>query len=406
MRNFAVLGLALLFTFSCRSGSRTGTADNAYADMYNTIGTASHLPIRGRLVVEKEAVDIIAATPIGEFSQDEIREAIVSVTLVSGEDRYDAGEIKGDSEGYYDAIVSPGAPAGTYTVEYSHSGAVVGTATARILADDHSDIVVRSDVDLTYLLTDFHSSTALAELVAQDAGERETLPAMETVYEGLRGDNARPLTFLSGSPRFFKRTLEGKMQLDGVQQDGLVLKPFKDIVLGQPDLTKIVPDLKEQVGYKLYFLLRLRLALPQGTPEVLMGDDSEADHVVYNLYQRFTSGELDVDGLLAELDDIAVAESWREIIAEVAPDVEADSPVLAIYINATEVPSETFPIEDWIVPGLTRHHQGAWPLALDLAEEGWITTQQADAVAAKLRDLGQTDDQLDAARDAADFLDD
>src|SRR4030095_9671573 len=125
-----------------------------------------------------------------------------------------------------------------------------------------------------------------------------------------------PLTYLSGSPSFFKMVLDEKIRLDQILQDGVVLKPFKDIIVAKVtdvDLTTIVPALEEQVGYKLTALLKLRLDVPPDTQEILMGDDSEADAVAYALYQRFTSKQLTVAGLAAALDSVPVDATWKPV---------------------------------------------------------------------------------------------
>lgn len=105
-------------------------------------------------------------------------------------------------------------------------------------------------------------------------------------------------------------------------------------------------------------------------------------------------------GLLEELDRLGVAPAWRHRIAGVAPDVVAlgvTGRVRAIYINRTETPSESYSVSDWAVADLTRHHRGAWPLALDLFEEGLVSADQVRAVQARLLELGQTAGDLDAA---------
>ena len=55
----------------------------------------------------------------------------------------------------------------------------------------------------------------------------------------------------------------------------------------------------------------------------------------------------------------------------------------------------------WTVSGLTRYHSGAWPLALDLFEEGRLSGPATTAVKARLMELGQTTAMLStAAQDA------
>jgi hypothetical protein len=418
------VALTTILLACCCSGGGGGGGDGfdgtfdddeyAYADMYNAIGHQGLVPVRGRLVVEDESVDITDTRPLDQISQDEIKDTMVSVAIVSGGDRYELGEVSTDGEGYLDASFTTDAPTGSYTIEVFYDGDLVGTASLILLDDGHSDVVVRSDVDLTYLNTDFMSSSGLLGLMTEKADDRATLPGMEEVYNGLReadGAGDRSVVFLSGSPRFFKRIIEGKMQLDGVDQDGLVLKPFKDIVVDNIrdfDVDQIVDELHEQIGYKLYWLLRLRLEVPSGTREILMGDDSEADVVVYNLYHRFTAGELDPSELDAELVLVGVTDSWRGLIDGIASDVQAavaGAPVAAIYINATGAAGDTFPVSDWVIDDLIRYHEGTWPLVLDMYEEGWVSEGAAQDTRDRLVTLGATDESLAAAASNADFLD-
>jgi hypothetical protein len=135
------------------------------------------------------------------------------------------------------------------------------------------------------------------------------------------------------------------MRVDLIAQDGVVLKPFKDIIAAKVtdvDLGAIVPALEEQVGYKLTALLRLRLDVPPDTKEILMGDDSEADAVAYSLYHRFTSKQLTADALVAAADAVPVDATWRpaivDLAARVAPVLPQTAPVVTIYINRTGTP--------------------------------------------------------------------
>lgn len=411
MKAFQYLGLALIFLTACGASEPEPTPETStnnggksdfwdfddvdFADLYNSTSSVNLLAVRGRLV--EEDVDDIGdpeVTPFSQISQDETTREPFEVALVVGGQREFVAELETDHEGYFDAVVDIsglGLEEGRYSMEVWYDGARVGSSWATLVAEDRAVPIVRSDVDLTYLNTDFHTASAMFELMLQPAAERETLPGMASVYRNLRGDDAIPVTFLSGSPKFFKRTLEAKMGLDGVVQDGLVLKPFKDIVatnVRELTLTEIVPELKEQIGYKLTWLLKLRLQLPASTPEVLMGDDSEADFVIYNLYYRFLTGALSVAELHDELVFLGVSASWLAQIDLLAPLVEVtpEGAPLAIYINQTEAPSTTFSVGEWTIPGVTRHHEGALPLALDLQEQGLVSTEGVEAVR---RSLGE-----------------
>lgn len=388
------------------------------ADLVSSVGTVERVVLRGRLVEEDGDFDPLRSTPADALWQDDLSGVSFAVHLVRPPSGAAQEVIQGttDAEGYFEVILVPrdlGLGPGRYPIRLMYRGAVAGEANALVLGADSRDVAVRSDVDLTYLDTDFSSRSAMLDLLRQDATERQTLPAMETVFQALRRGRGqgsgppRPLTFLSGSPECFRRVLEARMRLDGVEQDGVLLKPFGQIItrnLADLDPSEIAPALAEQVGYKLAVLLQLRLELPPAAPEVLMGDDSEADVVVYVLYHRFTSGQLDTPGLQAELERLTVTPEWQAQVAMLAPLVldhlGEHAPVRAIYINQTGRPSEAHVVTDWAEDGLVRYHRGAWPLVLDLFEEGWVSPSGVTAVADRLRELGQPDDDLIATAEA------
>src|SRR6185503_8148864 len=387
-------------------GTPTGFGPN-YADMSNTMGTTARLPIRGRIIRVVDGFNPATTTPFAQLSQEELPNE--SVTVTTGGTTL--GVVTTDGEGYIDQTLDITAAAlapGTHALGFAVRGRLAGTASAMLLSPQAPGVVVRSDVDLTYLDTHFMSTTDKLALLVQRGSERTTLPAMQAVYRGMRrgatsADDV-PLSFLSGSPNFFKMPLEEKMRVDLIAQDGVVLKPFKDIIAAKVtdvDLGAIVPALEEQVGYKLTALLRLRLDVPPDTKEILMGDDSEADAVAYSLYHRFTSKQLTADALVAAADAVPVDATWRPAIVDlagrVAPVLPQTAPVVTIYINRTGTPNSRFPVASWTVPSLTRYHTGAWPLALDLFEEGRLSGPATAAVKARLIELGQTNATLSAA---------
>lgn len=402
MTRFALLALlcsAPLALAGCGDDAHADDLDRAcdedcpYADHSPSLGSATAMPLRTRIVEEDGPVDITNADPFKMLAQDEVDDAKLKLTLrLADGARVELPEVQADDEGYVDTRITlpAGTPVGQHTLEVRVDRVLAGEIGARLLDPAHTGLAVRSDVDMTYLMTDFQSASGLADLLESDAKERAALPGMPAVYQALRagadGAADRPLCFLSGSPRFFKRTLQGRMQLDGVRHDGIVLKPFKDIVTANLlsfDIDEIKPELEEQIGYKMSALLALRLDLPPTAPEILMGDDTEADHAIYALYHRFTSGALTAEALDAELGRLSVAQSWRDRVNTLAPQVKAHlagqgAPVKLIYINRTETPGEHHPVAEWTEAGLTRHHRGAWPLVLDLFEEQLVS---ADAVA-------------------------
>lgn len=401
--------LSLLLLLACADApdpTPPPEAEEAVADLFSAVGTTTRVQVRGRVLAEAEGSDL----PARQASQEELDRAEVEIALV-GADGKDvlARTVRADEEGQLDAALDfPAVAPGAWQVVARLGGREIGRAPARLLAPEHADPVVRSDIDLTYLWTDFQSKSGLAGLLVQGASERQALPGMPELYQGLQGpspDAWRPVTFLSGSPTFFKRTLEGRMALDGIRHAGIVLKPMKDIATGgEVPLDEIVAALHEQVGYKLFWLLKLRAEIPPGTPEILMGDDSEADFVVYNLYERLTTGELSLADLGRELEALGVAPLWREAIANGAPAALAHlagtKPVIATYIHDTGKPS-AIPLAPWVLPGRTRVHGSAWSLALDLHEESWIDAQSVDRVCAALVAKGEPAESLQAEAQAA-----
>lgn len=356
--------------------------DRPYADMFNSTSVRTKLEVRGRLVEEDEDdINDPEVKPTHLLSEHEIKEQAVEVVIYDGNIFHKAGDLRTSEEGYLDRVLDISTlklEPGLYEAKVLMEGKIAGSFTVTLLATDRTAPVVRSDVDLTYLDTDFQSASSILGLLREDASEKVALPGMPLVYQELRNSQGFPVTFLSGSPKFFKRTLENKMKLDGVGQDGLVLKPLKDGVSSNIldlEFNDILPEAKEQIGYKLFWLLRMRAQLPAQTPEILLGDDSEADHVIYNIYFRYLNEELSLSELRTLLDELGVSPTWSEGVLKHASALnpsESAAPV-GIYINQTKVLGDHYPIAEWMIPGLTLHHAGALPLIEALGAKGWAS---------------------------------
>ncbi len=397
-----ISGALLLLLTACRQdGSKPAAPTPAaqderpVADLHTALGTTRRVIVRGRVLRRLEPSDL----PRVQASQRELDHAEVELSLV-GEDGAAAltRSFRASEEGMLEAALDfPEVSPGLWTVVAKRGDQEIGRAPVRLLAAGHADPVVRSDIDLTYLVTDFHSAGGMAKLLTLSAAERVPLAGMPEVYRALQGSSPRdyrPITFLSGSPTFFKQCLEGRMALDRIRPSLLVLKPMKELASGgEVPLGELKAALEEQIGYKLTWLLKLRAEIPPETPEILMGDDSEADFVVYNLYARLTRGELELSALMTELERLSVAQVWRDDIARVAPAALAAlggrAPVQAIYIHETGHPS-AIPLEPWVLPDLTRLHPSAWSLALDLQEEGWISGDALQEIGHTLLNDGET----------------
>jgi hypothetical protein len=97
-----------------------------------------------------------------------------------------------------------------------------------------------------------------------------------------------------------RRVLEQKLRLDGVEWDEFILKPsLSNLMRGR------FRALRNQVGYKLPALLQSRRKLGLSVPEILFGDDAEADAFVYSLYGDLLAGRVHastLDGIMDACD--------------------------------------------------------------------------------------------------------
>jgi hypothetical protein len=397
-------------------------------DFGHALGSTSALTVVGRLIAEEPGFQLAKVKPSHDLTQDELPHVPVQLR-VSDDTGAQRATFSGtaDGEGWLSLRIdlsSLGLSPGNYVVDAWSSDFWVASFRARLLPADYAAHVVISDIDLTYLDTDFQSAGAVAELLEQSANERLPLPAMPLVYRALRSatdDHDRPLTYLSGSPLFFRRVLQGRMDLDEIQNDGIALKPLSlllthellsgittgdltDAVFGDP--SGLLGSIDDQLGFKLTGLFAQQLNLPVDTRLLLLGDDSEMDAVTYALFERALSGELTLPELQDELDELSVDSFWREALERLVPAVlsrreNRASPVDGIFINQTNVPNLEQPANQWLVPGLSRLHRGAWPLALELEEAGWVAPAAVDQVRAHLLDSGATQVELDAAAEEA-----
>jgi len=161
--------------------------------------------------------------------------------------------------------------------------------------------VYRWDLDKTYLSTDFDSLKGLFRAALEKAEDKVAFPGARALLRELCATRPQGLYILSGSPQQMRRVIEEKLALDGIQWDGLVLKPSLNRLLRGR-----FRFLKDQVSYKLAALLASRLTLSEAFDEVMFGDDAEADAFVYSLYADLCAGRVGLD-LLAEVLELARA---------------------------------------------------------------------------------------------------
>lgn len=153
----------------------------------------------------------------------------------------------------------------------------------------------RWDLDKTYIHTDFDSLRDLVRTFRQSPEEKRSVAGAPTLLRELLrpppGSDPRRVTFISGSPRQMRKVLTEKLRLDGIEPDAFVLKPNLSNLL-----TLRFRAINEQLGYKLSALLSSRFGGAE-VRELLFGDDSEADALIYSLYADVISGDLDGSSL-------------------------------------------------------------------------------------------------------------
>ena len=120
--------------------------------------------------------------------------------------------------------------------------------------------VYRWDLDKTYLDTDFESLRRLVGIAFERPEEKINVPGSAALLRELcrGGEDLAPsrICIISGSPRQMRRTLEKKLEIDGVRWDEFHLKPQLDN-LRRGRLRAV----RDQVGYKLPLLLESRCSI-------------------------------------------------------------------------------------------------------------------------------------------------
>lgn len=260
-------------------------------------------------------------------------------------------------------------------------------------------LVARWDLDKTYLRTEFHTLRDLARSAFERPDQKRAVPGAARLLRELARQGAR-VHILSGSPRQMRGALAERLSLDGVRYDELTLKPNLHNLLHLRFRL-----LKDQLGYKLPALLEARMreryALGfAACPEVLVGDDSEADAFVYSLYADLCSGRVDTEQLEAVLAagevDADVTERCLEAVRSLRPGRADGSPQgantafrILIHLDQQTPPSRFAAHGARLVP-FYNYAQAA----LVLVEDGHLPAMAAYRVAQELCDQFRFD--LDA----------
>jgi hypothetical protein len=202
-------------------------------------------------------------------------------------------------------------------------------------------IIARWDLDKTYLRSDFTSFSGLLESAIERPDQKRSVPGAAPVLSELKNAGAY-VHILSGSPRQLRKRLTERLRLDGVTVDRFTLKPNLSNLLRFR-----LKALKAQLGYKLSNLLvaaseESPLGLAQ-VPEILVGDDSEQDPLVYSLFADICQGRLNQTHLKNLLVNCDLYADELETILTLAPRVSRERQgtpfVVLIHLDRQTPPS-------------------------------------------------------------------
>ncbi len=191
------------------------------------------------------------------------------------------------------------------------------------------------DLDKTYLDTSIDSIGGLFATAVERAFAKRNVPGTNTLLQTLskrwleqHGQTRFPIFFITASPPQMEERILEKFTLDNIRPLGCF---YKD------NLRNLNPKrwwrLTKQVGYKLQALLQLRTKLRDDVRQVLWGDDSESDAVIYNLYSDVCSRRIGAQDLRAVLKNFGVMGEQVDRILMLQSQIPENDPVEKIYIN-------------------------------------------------------------------------
>lgn len=242
--------------------------------------------------------------------------------------------------------------------------------------------VARWDLDKTYLRSEFETLRDWVRTALERPDQKRTVPGASALIREIASTGA-PVHILSGSPEQLRSRLEEKLRLDGARWDTLTLKPnLRNIMRLRFRATR------EQVGYKLPALLAARAELVRGrgpgeasVREVLIGDDSESDAIIYSVYADILGNRVGV----SELEEILVqVRAYDDSIADAlryARLVDRGDAVdrILIHLDQQSPPSEFAPYGSRVVP-FYNYLQAAFVLH----EDGKLSPEAVVRVAVEL----------------------
>lgn len=201
--------------------------------------------------------------------------------------------------------------------------------------EKNADEVFLWDLDKTYLDTKIDSLSGLLQTVMERAFQKKNIPGTRILLQNLgesweqrTGNKQLPIYFITASPPQMEARILEKLKLDKIKPYGAF---YKD------NLRNLHPKrfwrLTKQVGYKLQALLQLRTRLREDIQQVLWGDDSESDAIIYNLYSDICARRISANELRHVLKNFFVLGEQTDAILTLQSKIPENDPVERIYIN-------------------------------------------------------------------------
>ena len=256
------------------------------------------------------------------------------------------------------------------------------------------------DLDKTYLDTSWGSPRELIRTALEKAFQKRNVPgtsslvsALKTSWEQERGSmKAFPIYFITASPPQMETRIREKLEYDEILPHGAF---FKD------NLKNLKPSrlwrLSKQVGFKLQALLQLRAKLKDDVRQILWGDDSESDAIIYSLYSDICARRWPEGELLTILRGLHVIGEQTDTILDLQDQIPNHDPVEKIYINlATDTDPEYYlKFGRRMVPTTN-----TFEAALDLMQDSRLTFDQVVRVAQDMvMNYGFTCEELESSFD-------
>ena len=227
---------------------------------------------------------------------------------------------------------------GDLKIEYANmairTDEIMMPASIETLRPDFEGPIFISDIDKTYLVTQIDSVRGLLRAAFETAEMKSNVPGFSILLRGARrgaGEQPQqnPLFFITASPPQLGEKIQSKMELDGIEYDGIIYKNQMSHVR-RGNFRKLT----EQIGYKLLALLLMWSKFPKKAKLVLFGDDSESDVLIYSLLADVLKGDVVGRDLADLLMTLGVGREEALKIGWVSRSIQTPvAPVHAIYIN-------------------------------------------------------------------------